>query len=436
MNLMHLPPSSFLTPSSVPESFCCISTRNSLSIHSLLAAYVAFDEAFTSKSGKYAAWKATWPSLEDFRASLPLLWSEKCRGESGPLREKALESDRSRHHLKSYEEDATFSLLPASMLKMLDAQTIKYRQDFHMAMSMISSAQNAHRQSPRHAEDSFKYAWCIVNTRCLYYDHPFAPNSTAQLRNGSLANESSPIPQAQSHNSNHHIVLCPLIDLFNHTSDSSSACNVTYNSSGFTVTYQQARPAARGEEIFVSYGPHSNDFLFVEYGFVLPGEENSHDSISLDAVILPMLNTGQRRKLDAKGYLGEYTLFSPAANRGEAGVCWRTEVVARMTILAAEQWEGLVDGLLSEDELAPAVEEKAKALIRAWVGTMHKQAEGSLRALQRIGDDQLELTRLFGDDILHRETQIPRRRYALVLERWSQIVRICQSYLLPRPNVR
>ena len=453
MNLMHVPRSSFLTPSAIPDSFCCSSTKNLLSIHGLLAAYVAYDEAFTSKSGKYAAWKATWPSLDDFRASLPLLWSDRCRGECGPWREKTLEldgispSNSSEHVPKSSEEDASFSFLPASMLRMLDHQTFKYRQDFHMAISLIPSAENAYRQSPPHAQDSFKYGWCIVNTRCLYYDHPLSPNQSTQRGNDSyLANDASPISPTRAATSNHFMVLCPVIDLLNHTANSTSACKVTHNRYGFTVA-AQAPAAAEDEEIFVCYGPHSNDFLFVEYGFVLPGEENTHDSISLDAVILPTINPEQRRRADAKGYLGEYTLFSPAANRGIGDVCWRTEVIARITILAAEQWEGLVDGLLSEDELEPDVEDKANALIRTWVGTMHKQAERSVRALQRIGDDQLELTRLFGDDtnhttavslmrndraeptIIHGETQIPRRRYALVLERWRQILRICQSYL-------
>jgi SET domain len=423
-----------------------------MSVHGLLAAYVAYDEAFTTKSGKHAAWKATWPSLDDFRASLPFLWPYRCWDQYGPWREKALESDGisqrdlSEHVSTSSEEDASFSFLPANVLKILDAQTVNYRQDFYMARSVIPSAKNAYRQSPRHAEDNFKYGWCIVNTRCLYFDHTLS-NQSAQRQNDSyLANDASPIPPTRSHPRNDCMVLCPMIDLFNHTAKSTSACKVSYNRNGFTVA-ARAQAVAEDEEIFVCYGSHSNDVLFAEYGFVLPGEENTHDSTSLDAVILPKLNTEQRMRADAKGYLGQYTLFSPAANRGHGDVCWRTEAVARLMILAAEQWEALVDGLLSEDELGPDVEDKANALIRNWISTMHKQAERSVRALQRIGDDQLELTRLFGDDtnhttavssvgqaradpsIIHGETQIPHRRHALVMERWRQILRICQSYL-------
>jgi hypothetical protein len=123
-------------------------------------------------------------------------------------------------------------------------------------------------------------------------------------------------------------ILYPLIDLFNHISDSTSACKVTHDNSGFTVTSQKAYTGDIDEEIYVSDGSHSNDFLLVEYGFLLPDGENKHDSISLDSIIMPTLCVEQKRLLKAKGYLGEYTLFSPAANGRAAGVCWRTEVVA------------------------------------------------------------------------------------------------------------
>lgn len=387
---------------------------------------------------------------------MPLLWPQRCRGEWGLPRNEGPQLDEGSLYLSKSlysksQQDETFSILPASTIEMLDAQAIRYCHDFEMAVSLILTAKDAYQRSNRRAEDSFKYAWCIVNTRCLYYDPPsIFTHSTQQQDDSILADDGLPTPRLHSHDSNQFMVLCPLIDLFNHTPDS-ACCKVAHDSSGFTVTSQQTQPAAQGEELFVSYGPHSNDFLFVEYGFVLPDDENKRDSISLDPVILPTLSIDQRRKLDAKGYLGEYTLFAPAANRGEAGVCWRTEVVARVGIVTAEQWEGLVDGLVSEDELGGDVEEKANAMIRAWVETMQEQAERSVRALEKIGNYQQEFTRLFGDDIENTkdakvtapstgndradlkinesETQVARRRYDLVFQRWRQILHICQSYL-------
>lgn len=425
-----------------------------MSVHGLLASYVAFDDAFISKAGKHAAWRATWPSIEDFKASMPLFWPERCRREwslardGGPwLNQESLHSSQGSHGECSPEE--SFSVLAPRVMGMLEAQTARYRHDFKTAMSLIPSVRYAYERFPGLAENSFKHAWCIVNTRCLYYNPSSLPaESKKPYRNSYSIEEEPPDPRNQFHDSNEFMVFCPLIDLFNHTSNSTSACKVTHDSSGFTVRSQRAYAGGQDEEIFVSYGSHSNDFLLVEYGFLLPDNENMHDSTSLDSVVLPMLSVGQKRRLDVKGYLGEYMLLGPAASGGQAGVCWRTEVVARIDILSAERWEGFVDGLLDEGELGKEVEEKAKATIRAWVERIAKQAEKSVQALERIGKDQPQVMSIFGDDVesgeqakpakntsadlknTDNEVRTARRRYDLVTERWRQILQHCHAFLL------
>ncbi len=345
---------------------------------------------------------------------------------------------------------------------MLETQAARFRQDLEMALSLIPSAKDAYQQSNVRAEDSFKYAWCIVNTRCLYFD-PSPPQSgyrtpQSQHCNTVLADEVENLaPQKQLQDANQFMVLCPLIDLFNHTSNPTSACKVTHDSSGFTVTSPSVPAGTRGEEeLFVSYGSHSNDVLFAEYGFVLPGSENVQDCVSIDSMIQPTLSVEQKRRLAAKGYLGEYTLFSPQANRGEAGVCWRTEVAARIGLLSVQHWEGFVDGILDEDELGDEVKEKARATIRTWVETVRQHAQRSVRGLESLAQDANEMQNLFGDDsesndqakvktasidqpadrieIIQREIGISRRRYDLVLEKWRQILLICDAYLHQDPE--
>ncbi len=387
---------------------------------------------------------------------MPLLWPIRGRDEwSLPSNEVAHFNTQSslrgpRTHLDERYRDKTFSVLPASITSMLETQAARFRQDLETALFLIPSAKDAYQQSNIRAEDSFKYAWCIVNTRCLYFD-PSPPrfgHRSPQNQHGNvvLADEiEHPAPRNQFQDSNQLIALCPLVDLFNHTSNPNSACKVTHDSSGFTVTSPDAPIGATGEEeLFVSYGPHTNDFLLVEYGFLLPGDENIRDCVSLDPVILPTLSIEQKRRLDAKRYLGEYTLFSPQANGGEAGVCWRTEVAARIGLISAQQWEGFVDGVLDEDELGDEVREKAGAVIRTWVEAMRQHVERSVSGLEGLAQDPTEILKLFGDDIkssestgqpgenseiVDRETQIARRRYDLVLERWRQMLHICDAYL-------
>lgn len=356
------------------------------------------------------------------------------------------------------DHDKTFHALPPRVAEMVKAQFSGYRDDFETAITLVSNAKAAYQQSPRVAEDAFLYAWCIVNTRSLYFRPSPSPDQGERHRPTSSIGVQSAKSDCKSkvHGNNHFMVLCPLIDLFNHASNPDSACKVTHDISGFTVTSQKACGGRKDEEIFVSYGPHSNDFLLAEYGFVLPGIENIRDSISLDFVILPTLTEEQVRRLDARGYLGEYTLFSAQANGGEAGVCWRTEVVARIGVMSGEQWEGFVDGLVDADELGIDIEDKVRATIIGCVNRMAQEAKTSVTVLQNMRGEEQEIIRHFGDNaeqqnerdglpalvhagtrklcdlgLVEKELYLAKRRHELALERWKQILDICHSFLGP-----
>lgn len=335
-----------------------------------------------------------------------------------------------------------FDVLPLSATEGLEAQTARYRHDFEAAVSLIPTARIAGDQSRGPAEDSFKYAWLIVNTRCLFFDpFPRFQAETGRARTKRLH---------ASHDSTQSMALSPLIDLLNHSSSSSTtpACKVTYDHSGFSVTSQKAYRV--GEELLVSYGPHTNDFLLVEYGFILPSTQNTHDLTSLDAAIIPTLTSEQKCRLDAKAYLGQYSLFSPQATPGtKASVCWRTEVAAQITILPPDDWLDFVDGRAPNDESASTTASiKSHAQISAWIEHTRSQALTSLTALSNlilpnnpqkqdqgplartfdlVDDDPGSLstpTRSIGDSIT-RTTRL----LHLAHSRWTQIFAMCDSFL-------
>lgn len=64
--------------------------------------------------------------------------------------------------------------------------------------------------------------------------------------------------------------LCPLIDLFNHSSAAvESEVTFDYFSSSYTVA--PSRDFSKGEQVFISYGQQSNDSLMQYYGFAEVG---------------------------------------------------------------------------------------------------------------------------------------------------------------------
>ncbi|GFR49677.1 hypothetical protein Agub_g11825, partial [Astrephomene gubernaculifera] len=68
--------------------------------------------------------------------------------------------------------------------------------------------------------------------------------------------------------------ICPLIDLFNHSSAVQS--EVSYNYFGDSYCVVASRDVKQGEQVFISYGPQSNDSLLQYYGFSEPA--NQHDT--------------------------------------------------------------------------------------------------------------------------------------------------------------
>lgn len=102
----------------------------------------------------------------------------------------------------------------------------------------------------------------------------------------------------------------------------------------------------------ISYGSHNNDFLLVEYGFIL--EDNRWDEVTLDPWITPLLSVEQKEHLEETGFLGKYLLDRDT-------ICYRTQVVLRILCLPIGRWRRFVQG--SEDEEV-SEEDAGKVLLK------------------------------------------------------------------------
>lgn len=148
---------------------------------------------------------------------------------------------------------------------------------------------------PNLLREDYLYAWLLVNTRTFY--HETAKTMTFPWHD--------------------RLALLPVADLFNHADN---GCEVSASSENFIITADRVYNV--GDEVYISYGEHSNDFLLTEYGFVL--EDNQWDKVCLDDMILPRLNAAQRAELESKGLLGGYVL------QNENLVCHRTQAAIRL----------------------------------------------------------------------------------------------------------
>jgi hypothetical protein len=249
-----------------------------------------------------ALWRAVLPTKEDFEESMPLMWH--------PLLQ---------------------ALLPPASLSLLENQKKKLSLDW----TTVSTA------FPTLSYDHYLYNWLIVNTRTFYYTSPKIKTKNPLNRDDCLA-------------------LIPFADYFNHADVGSV---VTFSPSGYKICTD--RQIEKGEELYISYGNHSNDFLLAEYGFIL--DENKWDEISLDELILPLFSKEQKHQLKEAGFLGNFALDRET-------VCYRIQVALRLLYMTSNRWQRLVaNGLEDEDKHQEAVDKILLKTLKAHLDSVHER---------------------------------------------------------------
>lgn len=256
---------------------------DNVTVHGKLAASLALWYSDPSHD-EYALWQAVWPTEEDFRSTMPIYYNKELQ-----------------------------ALLPRAAEILLANQRTKLDKDWADLSPHLPST----------SKELFTYTWLIVNTRTFYWNYPDLPNSHPRLpkRKNKLTGDDC-------------YAMCPFMDYFNH---SDVGCDPLADSKGYSVTTDRAYKA--GEEVFVSYGAHTNDFLLAEYGFIL--ESNLRDAIPLDHIILPLLDKEQTLALKEDGFYGNYTLF---AKGGDETICHRTQAVLRLLVLDSKRYSAFVGG--------------------------------------------------------------------------------------------
>ena len=186
----------------------------------------------------------------------------------------------------------------------------------------------------RLTREDFLYAWLLVNTRTFYH----TTRQTAKR------------PRED------HMVLQPVADLFNHSPE--GFCTGSFDDDAFTITAEADHE--EGQELFIKYGSHGNDFLLVEYGFTLPPPLNPWDETSLDEHLCPLLATaGQKATLEDAGFWGKYMLDRETA-------CYRTHVALRTLVLTPLQWRAVLDGERDEGRDQGKVDAALVSVLRAY----------------------------------------------------------------------
>ncbi|VUC31159.1 unnamed protein product [Clonostachys rosea] len=261
--IMTIPTTAIRSLHTVPEDIS-MKLPPDMSIHGLLAAEIALHK------NSSRVWSQIVPTWEDFENTIPFMWPEELQ-----------------------------KLLPAEAKSLLAKQKARFEVDWDAFQTVY----------PKQAEQSYLYAWFLVNTRTFFYE----------------------TPEMELYPWHDRLAMLPVADLFNH---SDVGCEVSIRESGYSITADRHYDA--GEEVFTSYGDHSNDFLLAEYGFVM--RENQWDKVSLDDLIIPKLIAVQKSALKENGYCGDLVLHK-GSEKSDA-------VFIALRVLCCEtfDWQKFVDG--------------------------------------------------------------------------------------------
>ncbi|OAA78123.1 SET domain protein [Akanthomyces lecanii RCEF 1005] len=229
-------------------------------------------------------------------------------------------------------------LLPPETKNLLRNQQRKFRQDWN----------HAKEGYPDMAKQDYLYSWFLVGTRSFYYE----------------------IQETLSYPWHDRLALLPVADMFNH---SSAGCAVAFSTEAYDITAD--REYQEGEEVYTSYGTHSNDFLLAEYGFVLP--DNPNDQLCLDSILFAKLQTEHKLALSERGLLGDFML------RADLTPSDRAWVAMRGLTGTVPQWDDWIDG----EEDADGTLAKARAMLPGLLAELRGEIEVHRRRITELRDE-------------------------------------------------
>lgn len=120
----------------------------------------------------------------------------------------------------------------------------------------------------------FKWAYFCNHTRCISKNDPKSPGG---------------------------ILIAPFLDCLNHSHHANMNAGLTDD--GYIITSQNQFKS--GSQVFINYGPHDDNFLLAEYGFI--SEHNPFNFVSLDEDLENELGS-VRGLLEAHGMYGDFSI--------------------------------------------------------------------------------------------------------------------------------
>ncbi|XP_060496446.1 SET domain-containing protein 4 isoform X1 [Panthera onca] len=294
---------------SLPES--CLLTTDTV-IRSYLGAYIA-------------KWR---PPPSPLLALCTFLVSEKHAGDQSVWK-PYLEILPKAYTCPVCLEPEVVKLFPQPLRAKAEEQRARVREFFSSSRGFFSSLQPLFSEA---VGSIFSYrallwAWCTVNTRAVYVKHRRRRDFSAEPDTCALA---------------------PYLDLLNHSPR--VQVEAAFNEETRCYEIRTASSCRKHEEVFICYGPHDNQRLLLEYGFV--SIHNPHACVYVSEDILVKYLPSADKQMNKKISILKDHDFIENLTFGWDGPSWRLLTALKLLCLEAEEftcWKKVLLGEIISD---------------------------------------------------------------------------------------
>ncbi|KAL9866692.1 SET domain-containing protein 4 isoform 3-T4 [Geothlypis trichas] len=209
--------------------------------------------------GHIEQWK---PPVSPLLALCTFLIAEKHSGQKSPWKPYLDVLPRTYTCPACLQPDV-INLLPQPLKHKAQEQKMMIQELFTSSKAFFSSLQPLFAESTGKIFNfgALQWAWCTVNTRTIYMKHPHRDCFSLE-------------PDVYA--------LAPYLDLLNHSPNVQVKAGFNEQTRSYEIwTNSQCK---KYQEVLICYGPHDNQRLLLEYGFV--AMDNPHSSVYVSADIL------------------------------------------------------------------------------------------------------------------------------------------------------
>uniref|UniRef100_U3J8J8 SET domain-containing protein 4 n=1 Tax=Anas platyrhynchos platyrhynchos TaxID=8840 RepID=U3J8J8_ANAPP len=212
-------------------------------------------------------------------------------------------------------EQDVVSLLPEPLRSKAEEQRTMVHELYTSSKAFFSSLQSlfAENTGTIFNYSALEWAWCTINTRTIYMKH-------SQRECFSLE------PDVYA--------LAPYLDLLNHSPN--VQVKAAFNEQARSYEIQTNSQCKKYEEVFICYGPHDNQRLLLEYGFV--AIDNPHSTVYVSSDILLKYFPPLDKQRDAKLSILKDHDFLQNLTFGWDGPSWRLLTALKLLSLGADEF--------------------------------------------------------------------------------------------------